>query len=467
MTDALAEVARSLGAATEAWERAVFGPGLPPGWSGPASEVARASWLRLVDRGGDVIDRAHRLVAVVADVADSAGLPLGPTQDARLAAALLTAGRPGPAPVGAPLDAPSPAGVAHWWAGLDDTERVRLTGERPELVGGLDGIPALDRDRANRLRLAAARREAQAQEAVLDAERDRAAGWGDRQDLEDRLDEVHARLGRLAAVGEAVATGGHALLDLDPATGRAAIATGDVDHAAHVGVFVPGFTARAEDLPERVAELEVLAARAGPGTAVVAWYDYVTPQWSGIGDPRRSVLGTRPASDAAGRLASFLTGVDVARPGGPAHLTAIGHSYGTLAVAQALPAARGVDDVVLLGSPGVTPWPVRPGHVWVGEARGDAIADTGWFGPDPSAVPGVRLLATGPQPARTTPSGATVPATAGSRGHGGYLRPGSTSAEAVAAVVAGRGADAPQDPTPGVGDRLRGLLGKRALRPGA
>ena len=45
----------------------------------------------------------------------------------------------------------------------------------------------------------------------------------------------------------------------------------------------------------------------------------------------------------------------------------------------------------------------------------------------------------------------------------------SVSAEhkSEAAVVAGRGEDVAQDPTPGVGDRLRGLLGKRALRPGA
>ena len=453
MTAPLTEVAASLGVAVAAWERAVLGdahavPGGPPGWSGPAAEAARAAGIRLLERGGGLLDRARRLAAVLADVAATADPAPGPVGDARLTEALLAAARPVPAGPGAPVDGPAPTAVAHWWAGLDAAERGRLTEERPELVGGLDGVPAADRDRANRHRLAAARSDARAEEAALDAARDHVDGFGDLQDLEGRLAAVRARLDRLAAVDAAAAGPGHDLLDLDPASGRAAVAVGDVDHAGHVGVFVPGFTARPEDLPGRVAELDALAARAGPGTAVVAWYDYAAPQWSGVADPARSVLGTRPATDAAGRLASFLTGVGAARPD-PVHLTAIGHSYGTLTVAQALPAAPAVDDVVLLGSPGVTPPPDRPGRVWVGEARGDPIADTGWFGADPSSVPGVHRLAT-----------------TGSRGHEGYLRPGSTSAAGVAAVVAGRPDDVVEERATGVGDRLRGLLGPRALGPG-
>jgi hypothetical protein len=456
VTTLLAGVARDLAVTLAGWERAVFAVALPDGWSGAAADAARAARDRLVDRGGGLLDRARRLSAVLTDLAVTAAVPLDPAADARLTAALLAAARPGPSAAGAPLDGPAPSAVAHWWAGLGAAERARLTEERPELVGGLDGVPAADRDRANRRRLAAARHDAGVEEAALAAARDGVGGFGDLQDLEGRLAAVRARLGRLAAVDAAVAGPGHDLLDLDPVSGRAAVAVGDVDHAGHVGVFVPGFTARPEDLPGRVAELDALAARAGPDTAVVAWYDYAAPQWSGIADPARTVLGTRPASDAAGRLASFLTGVGAARPGDPVHLTAIGHSYGTLTVARALPAAPAVDDVVLLGSPGVTPAPERPGHVWVGEARDDPVADTAWFGPDPSSSPGVRVLATGPQ------SG-----TAGVRGHEGYLRPGSTSAAGVAAVVAGRPGDAVVDPTTGAGDRLRGLLGARALWPAA
>nr|WP_246326463.1 alpha/beta hydrolase [Actinomycetospora corticicola] len=219
---------------------------------------------------------------------------------------------------------------------------------------------------------------------------------------------------------------------LDPASGRAAIGIGDVDAARHVGVFVPGFTARAEDLPARTAEL---AAMTRPGVATVAWYDYAAPQWPEVLDPARSVLGTRAATAASGRLASFLDGVGV----GGAHVTAVGHSYGSLVVAQAAATSRAVDDVVLLGSPGVTPVPRQP--TWVAEARFDPVADAGWFGADPTVLPGIHPLAT-----------------TGAVGHGEYLRPGGTSARNVAAVIGGRVDDVSADRTIGVGDRLRDLL---------
>ncbi|HEY2225690.1 alpha/beta hydrolase [Actinomycetospora sp.] len=467
MTTPLAGPARDLEVAVAGWERAVFAVALPDGWSGAAADAARGAHARLVDRGAALLDRARRLSAVLTDVALTATLPLDAALDARLVGALVAAGRVGPGPVGAPVDGPVPIAVAHWWGSLRREERDRLTAGRPDLVGALDGIPARDRDRANRIRLATARRDGEAEEAALDLARDGASGFAALQDVEARLAEVRARLGRLAAVDAAAAAPGHELLALDPVSGRAAVATGDTDDARHVGVFVPGFTARAEDLPGRIAELDAVAARAGPDAAMVAWYDYAAPQWSEVADPPRSVLGTGPASVGATRLASFVAGLDAARPDDPAHVTVLGHSYGSVTVAQALPAAHGVDDVVLLGSPGVTPAPVRPGHVWVAEARGDPVADAGWFGPDTNSSPEVRGMSTTPQPARGGASGSALPASDGSRGHGEYLRPGTTSAEGVAAVVGGRGADVAPDRTVGAGDRLRAILGPdRALRPG-
>ncbi|WP_433800928.1 alpha/beta hydrolase [Actinomycetospora sp. CA-084318] len=423
----LAPVAVALSAGADGWERAVFGPRLPEAWRGAAADTARAHHARLLDRGGGLLDRARRLAVVLADVAARE-----PFDDARLAAALARAGRPepvvrGPATDG--TDGAAPAAVAHWWAGLTPGERDRLVAERPELVGGLDGVPATARDRANRARLAAARQATEGELADLSRARETVSGPGELQDLETRLAAVRARLGRILAVD--TAAGDHTLLALDPESGRAAIGIGDIDAARHVGVFVPGFTARAEDLPARTAELAALTA---PGVAAVAWYDYAAPQWPEVLDPARSVLGTGAAAAASTRLASFLDGV---APG--AHVTAVGHSYGSLVVAQAAATSRAVDDVVLLGSPGVTPLPRRP--TWVGEARLDPVADAGWFGPDPNGLAGVHPLAT---------TGAT--------GHGAYLRPGGTSAANVAAVVGGRPADVSADRTVGVGDRLRDLL---------
>ncbi|MEJ2870272.1 alpha/beta hydrolase [Actinomycetospora sp. OC33-EN08] len=424
----LAAAAAGLLAGVDAWERAVFSPRLPETWTGAAADAGRAELARLVDRGGGLLDRARTLATVLADAA-----ALEPFDDARVAAALVRAGRSEPVGVGPAAAGPAPPAVAHWWAGLSDGERERLVVDRPELVGALDGVPAAVRDRANRARLGAARAATEVELTGLERSRDEVRDLGGLQEVEARLAGVRARLGRLAAIDTAVRAGDdRALLAVDPASGRAAVALGDVDRARDVGVVVPGFTSRAEDLPERTAELAALRAA---DAAVVAWFDYPAPQWPEVLDADRSVLGTRVAGNASARLASFLDGVG----GADAHVTAVGHSYGSLVVAQAAATSRAVDDVVLLGSPGVTPLPRQP--TWVAEARWDPVADTGWFGPDPNGLAHVHPMAT-----------------TGSVGHVDYLRPGSTSAQHVAAVIDGRSSDVVVDRTVGVGDRLRALL---------
>ncbi|HWN27974.1 MAG TPA: alpha/beta hydrolase, partial [Actinomycetospora sp.] len=357
---------------------------------------------------------------------------------------------------------PDPEGVARWWAGLDPDARAVLERERPALVGGLDGLPAAVRDRANRLVLAGAQEQARGEEKAVLYRLARARGPVELAAVGWQLHEVRTRLARLTAVASALDRPGRALLDLevDPRRTdgegvRAAVAQGDVDAAAHVGVYTPGFTTGVDELPARLGELESLAAAAAPGTATVAWYGYDAPQVDEVLDPDRSVLGRAAAEHGGQRLASFLDGLDAAR-GEDAHVTAIGHSYGSVVTAAALApgGAEGVDDAVYLGSPGVGESPGRPpGHAWVVEAPGDPVADTGWFGPDPNRVPGVTGLS-----AREVvlPDGRVL---AGSHGHGGYLEPGSTSAANVAAVVGGRPDDAVLDRGLGVGDRLRRLVG--------
>jgi hypothetical protein len=339
-----------------------------------------------------------------------------------------------------------------------------LERERPALVGGLDGLPAAVRDRANRAVLAAAQDQARGEERAV---RDRLARTWNPLELAAigwQLHEVRARLARLGAVAAAIDRPGRALLDLEvdrhASAGqgvRAAVARGDVDTAEDVAVFTPGFTTGVDELPARLGELDALADAAGPGTAAVAWYGYDAPQVDEVADPDRSVLGRAPAEVGGRRLASFLEGLDDARPEGEpdAHVTAIGHSYGSVVTAAALApgAAAGVDDVVYLGSPGLGGSPGRPpGHAWVVEAAGDPVADTAWFGPDPNRTPGVTGLS-----AREValPDGRVL---AESRGHAAYLTPGTTSAANVAAVVGGRPRDAVLDRGIDAGDRLRRLV---------
>lgn len=433
------------------------------GWSGPAADAAAAARARLLRRHAQLAGSARSVEAHVRRAADAllGGTP-NETADGELAAAL-DATVPEPPAIRPCLAGPpsgtDPRAVAAWWSGLDQDTRDDLIRHRPDLVGGLDGIPASARDRANRERLDAARAEADAENRGLVRELMRARWIGDLARVGRHAREVRARLDRLAAVDAALAGPDRELLVLedDPTTTRAAVASGDVDTAANVGVFTPGFTAGVADLSERLDELDGVRRAAGPGTAMVAWYGYDAPKWDGVLDRDRSVLGEQSARIGAARLSRFLDGVDAARPT-PAHLTAIGHSYGSVTTAMATGdrstgGSDAAQDVVLLGSPGAGPRPTRPlGHEWVVEAAGDPVADAGWFGPDPNRMPGVVGLS-----AREVvqPDGRVL---TGSHGHEQYLQPGSTSAANVADIVAGRPGDAILDRGIGAGDRLRGLV---------
>ena len=66
---------------------------------------------------------------------------------------------------------------------------------------------------------------------------------------------------------------------------------------------------------------------------------------------RREHARTPPARGGAD-LARFYEGIDASRRADP-HLTALGHSYGSLTTGYALQQAHGVDDAVLFGSPGL------------------------------------------------------------------------------------------------------------------
>ncbi|MFC5136664.1 alpha/beta hydrolase [Actinomycetospora rhizophila] len=438
----------------------------PVAWHGPAAREAAAARAALVRGHAALLDDLDGVLTALGAAALALGVGTPPAAvDAALAIALDAAGRQAPptVPAAAPAGVPGldPEAVARWWAGLDPDVRAALERDRPALVGGLDGLPAAVRDRANRRVLATAQEEARAEETAV---RDRLARSRDPVELARvgyALHEVRARLARLGAVAAAIDRPGRTLLDLEverhPADGqgvRAAVARGDVDTARDVAVFTAGFTSGVDELPRRLGELDALADTAGPGTAAVAWYGYDAPQVGEVADPDRSVLGRAPAEEGGRRLASFLGGLDAARPD-DAHVTAIGHSYGSVVTAAALAPASGVDDVVYLGSPGVGEAPGRPpGHAWVVEAAGDPTADTAWFGPDPNRTPGVTGLS-----AREValPDGRVLTE---SRGHHGYLTPGSTSAENVAAVVGGRPQDAVLDRGVDAGDRLRRLVGR-------
>jgi pimeloyl-ACP methyl ester carboxylesterase len=97
------------------------------------------------------------------------------------------------------------------------------------------------------------------------------------------------------------------------------------------------------------------------------------------------------AEDGGGRFADAIDGLRASRPYDTAHLTVIGHSYGSTTVAHAATDRHiDVDDIVLVGSPGAgggvdhaSELGVGADHVWVGRNSEDLVAalgDHGWVG---------------------------------------------------------------------------------------
>lgn len=357
-----------------------------------------------------------------------------------------------------------PYEVSAWWASLTSPVQRALVRESAELVGNLDGLPARIRDQANRTRLAAERAALEAE--LVRLEEDLADNWfgGVFTDADAALAYARGKLAGLDRIEAVLGRGDRALLLLD-STGeqlRTAVAQGDVDSADHVAVFTGGHgTDVAGDLgryDEQILlmrqQADDLAARFGTGSvAAVTWLGYEAPQsvWDSW-RPGHSVAGRGAAERGAVELAAFYNGLDAARSSA-AHVVALGHSYGSLTTGLALQHGTGVDDVVFFGSPGigtgdVQDLGVRPGGVFVVEARRDPVADAAAFGPDPNRLDGV----VGISAARETVDDTAL---AESVGHSQYLHPDTASQYGIAAVVAGVPERVPRDSGSGVGDVLR------------
>jgi hypothetical protein len=370
--------------------------------------------------------------------------------DERTSAAL-RADRPPPLPtrwVGARADRASvlaqrgrpPHEVRAWWRALTPAEREAALRAWPEVVGWLDGVPAADRDRANRAVLGARIEALAAQEARLAS-------------LADRLPPVPALVPvlltlqtgqlwvreQLAGLETVRATlDAHAdralLLGVEAGTrgqdGRVVLALGDPDHARHTAVFVPGINTDLRDTPGAVAQAERLRVMADATTlaprdvSVVYWLGYDPPQTQGA-------LGYGDARAGAANLHPFVDGLRATHEPGSSHVTLVGHSYVSTVVAEAAMAGLKVDDIVAAGSPGMhtdhaSRLGLDPRHVWSGLAPDDPVG--GWLGELP--------FVHGQEP--TDPAFGANRFVVDTPGHAGYWLPDSASLRNQAAIVVGR-----------------------------
>ncbi|MFG3056222.1 alpha/beta hydrolase [Kitasatospora sp. NPDC048239] len=324
-------------------------------------------------------------------------------------------------------DGKDPRRSAEWWKGLTSEQQDTYLALRPAELGRMDGLPATVRDKANRLVL----------DQKLDAlEAGRPADFGLDQKEYGRRVEALAETRRKLAEKDGGKDEAHQmfLLGLDPEAyggdGRAIVATGNPDTAAHTTVFVPGTNTDLTGVPGQITRIQQLQhqaetyARSGERVAVISYLGYDTPEsLAEAANPMRGV-------DGAEDMRRFSNGLGEAHGTPKSHVTYIAHSYGSYAVGVADSDGGGLhaDDIVTLGSPGMgvssaDQLHTAPEHLWIGEAADDATRLVGGW----TLGPGPHIAGFGGTNIHIDTSG-----------HGGYWDEGSDSLANQAKVMVGQ-----------------------------
>lgn len=359
-------------------------------------------------------------------------------------------------------DESEPDEVWRFFAELGPVERERLTTERADVVGNLDGAPAAMRDRANRqlLQRDLERLEAKAQAGTL-------ARLG-RQALEN-IHTVQSAIAKIEArsdpgTGEPLAS---QLYSYEPfafgGDGRVAVSVGDLDAADHVAVMASGLGSSMDRMDARNAlsvytESRERSVDTRESIAILDWVGYDAPSGGLLRGDAAAVVTQRMARAGAEYLTGDVEGLRSMRGDQVPHLTVIGHSYGaTTAAIAADEFGVAADDLVLLGSPGTghatnaedltTGWD----HTWVGSASRDFVtsfAVTGLVDPMQilAAVHGIPPELLGADPAEDDFDAQRFRAESVDRGNGWntadhlsdrYYEEGAESLFNVAAIVTG------------------------------
>ncbi|MFF3357046.1 alpha/beta hydrolase [Streptomyces sp. NPDC002917] len=268
-----------------------------------------------------------------------------------------------------PHDA-SPAERKAWWAGLTQEQREEYLAVYPDRIGNLDGIPAVVRDAANRdnLQLLIGKLEGRDDEMA----ETQLAG----------LREIDRQLQLPRKPGEPAMY----LLGIgDEGNGRAIVSFGNPDTARNVSAYVPGLnTSLDKDFAEgdlkRARDTAIGTRYLDHSSAAIVWLGYDAPQ-TPDGIRSLAVMGDERAERGGSALNGFMRGLVATNENEDPHLTAIGHSYGSRTVgaaAQQGDGIPGVDDIVLVGSPGIgvdhaEDLGVGKDHVFVGAAENDVV----------------------------------------------------------------------------------------------
>ncbi|MEW1718716.1 alpha/beta hydrolase [Streptomyces sp. NPDC093109] len=255
----------------------------------------------------------------------------------------------------------SPVGRKTWWDGLTEEQRREYIEVAPDLVGYLDGIPAVARDEANRNYLPL---------LIDELERNGGDGAGAKlaalRGIEQKLGEPTRPPMYLLGIGA-------------EGNGRAIVSYGNPDTARNVSAYVPGLSNRLDEefvdgTMERALDTAKGARKYDASSAAIIWLGYDAP------------LSVDVASESSARKGaplynSFMSGLVATNEHKDPHFTAIGHSYGSFTVGTASQRDGGIpgaDDIIVVGSPGTgvsraEDLGVGKGHVFVGAAENDPV----------------------------------------------------------------------------------------------
>ena len=230
------------------------------------------------------------------------------------------------------------------------------------------------------------------------------------------------------AVLEALVESGGSLLLYRPERQRYAILFGDLDHSRHVAVMVPGVGNEMNLCTDWLPAAKNLFD-AAESAVVILWKGYDNPS-DLVAASIMSIECNADVMSAGNDLAQFVHSL-------PLHsdqtLTVVAHSFGSTVTGAAL-ADWGLrcTDVVVAGSPGMTVDSLRQlhleqSHFFSESAPGDAVAEMGIFGADPTSPTfgGTRM--------RTN-----APGHVAVMAHSNYFVPGSQALENIVDVVTGR-----------------------------
>lgn len=454
------------------WDR--WGFERPPNQTDAEAADRQRMKVELLDRVGEIVRRGTEIEENAAAIMTAAARNLisdNDSTDVREAAGI--GGDQGATKAPQPPTEGHPAANNEWWNSLTDDQRDYVREERPHWIGDLDGIPAADRSSANLAQLDVDRSSIDGQVNEAQARFDQTGSAMDGQRLQlaldkrtslDAVERLMFEKGTdgsfvLGADGQRIPVPDRHLLSFDASPERtlatAVIAVGDVDTADHVSVHTPGFTSTVHkglgSLVNDAANIRDLSQwqldhyspdAAGQTVASIAYMGYEAPQKVGV-------LSDDMAQTGGSRLASFLDGIDAARSDDP-HLTAVGHSYGSLTTGFALQDGTGVDDAVFMGSPGVGTDNLGAlnitGDAYTLASGGDGVAALAAFGGDPREIIGVHDLSTraadvvmpdGTDVALMSTDRFTGPIIERMGSHSDYYKVDTTSQFNQAAVIAG------------------------------